>query len=296
MKRTVTALLLGACLLAGCKKADVANATYEAAPAAGAAASARSEKAPGKPGAPAKADDAPARVAAALLAYAYDYAIETPAARLPGLLKRHEQACTAAGPTVCQVVGATTHRMGEDEASGRLELRAAPAWTERFRAGLDSDAKAAGGKVSAARVETEDLSRAIVDTEAALRAKRTLRDRLEGLLANRPGKLEELMELERQVAQVQGEIDAAESELAVMRTRVQMQRVTIEYSSVGVLAPDSAYKPLADASHGFLRHVVGGFSVLVTLASFLLPFALVVGPLAWFIARRNRRRIKTQAA
>jgi hypothetical protein len=301
MKRTVTALLLGVCALAGCsKKAEIAEDA--AAPAASeASAPDVAERValvkPPAPGAPARPQDIqPAGATAALLAYAYDYAIETPADRLPGLLKRHEQACASAGPLVCQVVGASTRRLGNDEASGRLELRATPAWTERFRGGLDGEAKAVGGKVTSATVETEDLSRAIVDTEATLRAKRTLRDRLENLLATRPGKLDDLMELERQFAQVQGEIDAAESELAVMRTRVQMQKVTLDYRSAGVLAPDNAFRPLAEASHGFLRNVVSGFSVLLTVVSFVLPFAVVIGPLVWLLLRRNRRRAKPQPA
>ena len=75
------------------------------------------------------------------------------------------------------------------------------------------------------------VTRVIVDTEATLRAKRALRDRLQQLLATRPGSLADLLGVERELARVQGEIDSSEPNLASTRTRVAMSAVTIEYAS-----------------------------------------------------------------
>ena len=92
-------------------------------------------------------------------------------------------------------------------------------------------------------MESEDLTRQIVDTEAAVRARTALRDRLQAILATRPGKLSDLLEVEKELARVQGELDATQSELAVMRTRVVTSLLTITYSSgASLMAPRGAMR------------------------------------------------------
>ena len=231
-----------------------------------------------------------APVTAALLAYAYTYDLELPAARVKPIMARHQAACEAAGPLVCQVVGAQTALSGRDLASGRLELRARPDWLKRFRDGLGAEAQAAGGKLASSATETEDLSRSITDSEAQVRALTTLRDRLQRLLAERPGKLEEVLAVERELARVQGELDATQSGLAVMRTRVATSALTLTYRAEGVAAPDGVGSPLAEAFNGFIGTVLLVLAGLVTLASFLLPLALVAAPIAWWWLRRRKAK------
>ena len=81
----------------------------------------------------------------------------------------------------------------QDSLRGSLSLRAEPEWLQRFVKGVQSDAISAAGRVTSQWTTTEDLTREIVDTEATLRAKRALRDRLQQLLATRPGSLADLL-------------------------------------------------------------------------------------------------------
>lgn len=229
-------------------------------------------------------------VTAPMLAYEYGLNLEVPLRRLPTLIDKHEKACNDAGPTVCQVIGAQTQAEGNAGARATLTVRAAPAWLKAFRAQIQQDAKGAGGKVANSSVETEDLTRAIVDTEAALRARTTLRDRLQALLASRPGKLQDLLEVERELARVQGEIDATQSQLAVMRTRIATSKLTVSYVSLGVLAPDNAMRPLSEAVHDVAENVAGGFAAIIVILSVLFPFAVVFGPVIWLVMRWLRRR------
>ena len=117
-----------------------------------------------------------------LLAYSYQYDIQAPPARIEPLLRRHERTCASAGPALCQMLGEDVNQAGRDDASAHLQIRAEPHWLERFRASLEKDARDAGGRLASSSVQTEDLTRSIVDTDAALRTKRALRDRLEALL------------------------------------------------------------------------------------------------------------------
>jgi len=233
----------------------------------------------------------PAPAAAPMLAYDYSYDLETPSDRVRPLLTRHEQACVAAGPATCQVLAADV-QTDRDQTSGTLKLRAAEAWLASFRNGLETDATTAGGKVLRSGVQSEDLTRSIVDTGAAVRAKTMLRDRLEQLLAQRPGKLSELLELEQNIATVQGDIDASQSELAVMQARVAMSSLTVSYESNSGAISGRTIRPLANAFGGFAANSLMVLAGMVTLLSFLLPIglAIVLVWLGWRWIAKSRRR------
>jgi len=224
------------------------------------------------------------------VAYSYASAIAAPARAIREMVGKHETACLRAGPAVCQVVGSSVREAGEDQIEGQLTLRATPDWLTRFRGGLTSEAEAAGGRVAYSNVSSEDLSRRMVDTEASIRAMTTLRDRLQQHLATRPGKLSELLDLERELAEVQGRLDATRSELAVMRGRVAMSELKLTYQSAGVLAPQGVFAPLAQAVSGVLGILVATLAGMITVLAWIAPWALVVGGGALIWRRRQARR------
>lgn len=226
---------------------------------------------------------------AARIAYVYRYGLELPVDRVPTLMARHEQACAAAGPAVCQVIGSESQRYGRDQLTAQLEIRATPAYVAAFRARLGGDAERAGGRVVRSATDSEDLSRDMVDTEARLRALTTLRDRLQQLLASRSGPLEQVLATERELARVQGELDATRSTLALMRTRVATSRLFVEYTALGQLAPDSAFRPVSDALSNALAVFMTGVAGLILFFAGALPFLIVGVPLVWLILRWRRR-------
>lgn len=290
MRRTgMLMVATAAAVLAGCDQggtysdeaADASSVAMELAPAAPASA----------PQGPA-ATSAPASPTATAprMAYVYRYGLELPAERTAGLMGRHEAACVAAGAATCQVIGAETTRYGQDAVLSQLSLRASPTWVAGFRARLAGEAEAAGGSVASSSTESEDLTRALVDTEARLRAQTTLRDRLQSLLATRSGSLEELLKVESELARVQGEVDAVQSNLAVMRTRVATSRLEISYAAEGQLAPDGAFRPVKDAVDGATGAFMASVAALIWVFAFLLPVALIVVPLVWWALKRRKAK------
>jgi len=232
------------------------------------------------------------------IAYAYFYGLELPSDRVSEVRSRHEAACVEAGPRVCQLLGSETQSYGDDQSSATLRLRATPAWLTGFRAGLEADADAAGGRIAQSRTDAEDLSRSLTDTEARLRALETLRDRLQQLLATRSGPLEQLLQTERELARVQGELDATRSALAVLRDRVSMSQLTITYQSESRFASNSVFSPVADALGNSLRVFMATLGALIYLVAGLLPLLLILVPVGWLVfrwvrIRRDRRAPKT---
>jgi hypothetical protein len=285
-KTSIIALLMIPALTAGCSKRADQSAGPEATPPATADVAAAPDGSSARSAS--KAHQAPMPTVP-MLAYAHVANLELPGRAIRPLMERHQTACELAGPTQCQVLSA---KVDDDhgEVAGSLTLQAQPGWLAGFRARLDGDATDAGGRIRESGTDTEDLSRSIVDTEAAIRAKTTLRDRVQHLLATHQGKLGDLVALEQQLAQVQGEIDASRSELAVMRTRVQTSKLTIGYSAIPTPMSGRAVEPLKHSVDGAFSIVMRGLAVIVSLAAVLAPFFIVGVPVWLFVSWRLRRR------
>lgn len=288
MKRTLIALALITAAATACSK-EAASPTTEGAPPSADRNAAASE-------APAEAVAAGPRAGPSLtlplpsLAYSHDFSIEAPADSIPDMMRRHEQLCIDSGPGQCQVLGSDLQSEGRDRASGRLEMRATPAWVRMFRPGLAADARNAGGELRATGTDTEDLTRPIADTDAALKSKIEVRDRLRAML-KRPGDLEDVMRVEQELQRVQAEIDAAQSSLNQLNTRVEAVRVSVDYASIAPVVPENAGKPFRDASGAFVRTFMGVTAGLVWIAAVALPFVIIFGPIVWMIASRRRKAV-----
>jgi len=224
------------------------------------------------------------------LAYTYALGLEIPSERLTGVMDRHVQACQAAGARLCQLVN--SNRSGDPQSymEGFVSLRGEPNWLTNFKAGLAQEADAAGGRIISENTTSEDLTRQIVDTEARLRAQTALRDRLQDLLRSRPGRLADLLEVERELARVQGDIDAVQSALVVMRTRVSMSELTLSYRSAPRPVGSDTFEPLRQAFANFIGIIVGGFAAIITIIAALIPFAIVLVPLGWLLLRWRKSR------
>jgi hypothetical protein len=298
--RILAALALAAALsacsaeqMAGAPEGKVA-ADYAAAPAAAPeeaqAAGEAGEATAARGGGPAEPSPAPAPEPVLYLAYSYATALELPAAEIAGVMDRHVQACMSAGARLCQLVG--SHRDGHPKAyvSGVVTLRGEPQWLRGFMGGIETQARDAGGRIRSSTVSSEDLTRAIIDTEATLRAKRALRERLQRLLESRPGRLSDLLEVERELARVQAEIDSTDSTLAAMRTRVSMSMLSLSYESQPRSVAANTFEPLTQAFAGFLGTMVVVTAGIVQVVAALLPLALMAGLGTWGLLALRRAR------
>jgi hypothetical protein len=234
-------------------------------------------------------------IVAPSLAYEYGYSLELPADRARTQLTAHQSACEEAGPAVCQVIAAESYAVGAKEARGLLQMRVSADWLRQFRARLEADAGAAGGKVLSVTTRTEDLTRSMVDTEAAIRSQLILQARMERILAERTGDLDQAVELEQQIAQTRAGIDAMRSSLEVMRGRTAMQKLTIEYTVAGAVTPPPVKADLPPVTA--LKQVGDNLLILlalaITLVSYLSPFALVGGLIWWGLKRRRAKQAQS---
>lgn len=264
-------------LLAACGQAPEGGAPSEAMEAAAPA-----------PADAAKAGDA-VKVVLPQIAYSYRYGFDVPAGAITQVQQAHVAACDKLGPARCRVVEMQRSSADGGGASGSLKLQVDARVARGFGADLAKAVDGAGGALDESSTTSEDLSKKIVDTEARLRSKQALAGRLMQLLQSRNGTVAELVEAERKVAEVQEEIDAAQSWLAEMRGRVNMSAIDVDYRAGG---GSGFFRPIREAGDS-LGQVLGvSIAGLMVLVVGGLPWVLVIGLIVWLIRRaRQKRRI-----
>ncbi len=226
--------------------------------------------------------------AAPKIAYVYSYGFRVNREEIAPLQQRHADMCADLGPLVCQVRSLQQNGAEDDYGYGQLELSVAADRARAFGRELVAAAQSEGGDQISSSIEGEDLSKQIVDTEARLRSREVLRDRLMEVLRTRKGSVQELVEAERGVAQVNEEIDQARSWLQEMRGRVAYSRMTVTYQSE-TAGPGGFFEPIRKAVGSIgpvAGNVIGGLILLLTV---LLPIGLV-GFGIWALVRWWKRR------
>lgn len=226
------------------------------------------------------------------IAYAHSIGMRLPVRTIEPTMQGHIAACNAAGPSVCIVTNSWMNAYSEDQVSASLNLRATPAWIETFLSGVEAEAEAAKGEVTNRQTTAEDLTVSIIDTGARLKAQETLQQRLEKLLAERPGELGEILETERELARVNGEIDSLSSTLAALRQRVDMSRLSVSYETKINPVSQGALAPLGDAFGSFFYNLASAVAAVITAFAVGLPWLMLIGALLWIWLRLIWPRVR----
>lgn len=217
------------------------------------------------------------------MAYVFDYGFRLAGQAIAPLQQQHADMCEAQGPYACRIISLSRTGEDEDEIRGELQLAVASDKARGFGALLTAAAEAADAEGFRANIQGEDLSKSIVDTEARVRSRVALRDRLMEVLETRRGKVEELVEAERQVAAVNEEIDQAQSWLKEQQGRVAFSRMTLTYESA---TPGGSFLKPIEGALGSLGAIFGGLAaVLIVLGALASPVLAGV-----FGVRALRRR------
>jgi hypothetical protein len=120
------------------------------------------------------------------------------------------------------VANTTVHTGREQRRSASLELRVP---SDRFDAVVNGLAPI--GKVESVNITAQDVGEEFVDLSARLANARRLEARLIELLANRTGRLTDVLAVERELARVREEIERYEGRLRYLQSRVSVSSLTV---------------------------------------------------------------------
>lgn len=238
------------------------------------------------------AANAPQPIAVAIpqMAYSYKYAFRLAGDAIGQAEQTHVALCDRLGPARCQVLALDSGKSDGTASTGTLKLRVQSSIARRFGQQLQDTIAKAGGRAVSSSIAAEDVSKDIVDTEARLRQRTLLVERLTDILRTRTGKVSELVEAERSVAAAQEEIDQAKGWLGELRRRVAMSTIDISYDAVAA-DPSSPRSGLGEAIAGSWSTFSIGIAAILSTLIFLAPWALLLG-LGYFGWRTVRGRVR----
>jgi hypothetical protein len=146
------------------------------------------------------------------------------------------------------------------------------------------------GEVRHEAVTTEDVTKAYADLETRLAVKQQTAARLQRLLADRTGRLADVLEVERELGRVITEIEQLKGERRYYDQRVAVSTIQVALFEPGALLAPGSAAPIAEAFRQSLGVLSTSVAWLVYLVTFLAPWLLVAGLLWWGIRRVRHRR------
>jgi len=146
------------------------------------------------------------------------------------------------------------------------------------------------GKVETVTSTAQDVGEEFVDVTARVTNARRLEERLISLLANRTGKLDEVLRVERELARVREEIERYQGRLRFLTSRAAMSTLTITvHEPSPLLGSDPGENPIAAALRRAWRNFVALVAAVIASLGVVIPLALV-GVGGFYAYRRWKRR------
>lgn len=126
-----------------------------------------------------------------------------------------------------QMAGAT-----ESARSGTLKVRVPPQEFEKFMTWL-----AVQGEVTHRQLDTQDVSRQYFDQDLALENLSLTMKRLQALLNNSSIKMAEILEVEKEMTRIRGDIERIKGAQRFLNDRISLATLTVEFQSKSVAIP-----------------------------------------------------------
>ena len=148
------------------------------------------------------------------------------------------------------------------------------------------------GKVETVNTQAQDVGEEYVDVTARVTNARRLEERLISLLANRTGKLDEVLRVERELARVREEIERYEGRLRYLGARVVTSTLTITvHEPSPIIGNGPGENPIAAALRRAWRNFVGLLAGIIASLGILIPVGLIV--LGGWVGYRRWRKARS---
>jgi len=218
------------------------------------------------------------------IAYTHRYAIEAERAKLRAVLDAHLARCRQLD---CVVVNQSFEEEN-DNAAPRAALTARVARKDKnpFTEAL----KSGDGRVIRQATAAEDKTLQVVDIEARMANLTQLRDRLRKLMADPKAGIKEAVEIERQLAQTQGELDSMQAQRRFLAQQTERELFEIAYQSRRSAIERSVFEPVKDALLSFGSVFMQSVAVLITFCAAAVVWIMLLAVVGWLIRRWLRRR------
>lgn len=149
------------------------------------------------------------------------------------------------------------------------------------------------GKQETVSLTAEDISEQYLDLEVHLRTQKQLEERLRALLERSSNRLSDLLEIEKEIARVRGEIDSMEGRKRFWDNQVAFSTlgVTLHEPRPAVAAAEGGIwatikGAFGESADNFVRTIAG----LISALGALIPLGVALVAAFWFVRFLWRRR------
>ena len=147
------------------------------------------------------------------------------------------------------------------------------------------------GKVEAINDHSEDVGEEYVDLTARMTNARRLEERLISLLANRTGKLEDVLAVERELARVREQIERFQGRMRFLSTRARVSTLSVTvHEPRPLIGSNPGRSVIGEAFRNAWRNFVRFTAGLIEAMGVLIPLA-AIALVAWLLWRRFVPRI-----
>jgi hypothetical protein len=222
------------------------------------------------------------------VAIAHRFTLLAPGLEIEAMQEKHMAECRRLG---CNILNSSINRSDRGPSTAHASVRIKPDAYEAFAAAL----AAPPAQITFHSQTADDLTAPVLDTEKRVAAKTMLRQRLTALLNDQSTKtVADLIEIEKELSQAQGEIEAMTAQLDNLRKRTDTVSIDITYVGETASYGGVDLTPLHEAIVGIGQTVVRSLSTLIYCLAAIGPWIPVVAIL-WWLIRRNVRRWRSRS-
>jgi hypothetical protein len=214
------------------------------------------------------------------LAYQHSIQIDTEEGKVAAIFEAGQAACREAAIDSCTVLESriSTGRA----ASATLKFRSKPSGIRKLIAALGKQ-----GEITDQSTSAEDLAGPIEDAAKKLEMLNDFRTKLEALRGGASSNVDALIKVNRELAQVQSELEAMAGKHAHL-----VQRVETEILNIAIRSDhnQSFGRPIALSMSDFGANLSQGVSIAITGIAYLIPWGFILFLAAWVGRKLWRRR------
>ena len=189
----------------------------------------------------------------------------------------------------CQILSANINRQTQyGPPSASLSVRVPPRSLQIF---LDGLAKSAD--LLQHHRASEDKTDAVIDAEARIKNLTELRDRLREMLAKRTGSLKDIIEVERELASTQSQLDTIHNVRKALAQETELVAVNIDFQAKQSITQTGFFAPVAQAWDNAGRMMMESVAAIISFLATSIPWLLIGIPLLILI-RKFWRKLKAK--
>jgi len=204
------------------------------------------------------------------IAVTRSFTLRLPGSEVAAVQERHLAECAK---LECTVLETRLDQLGDGRVSARASVRVAP---ERYPA-LAAVITARPAEVTTQSERADDRTIAVLDVEKRLAVKMALRDRLTAMLNDPATKsVADLIAIEKELVQAQGDIEAATTLRNYLRTITDTVQVDITYDGHQVVVAGYDFSPIKRAIDSIGGTFATSVASLITFVATTVPWLPVI--------------------